>query len=206
MGDYFKGASLVVLGETLAGRRVHKHSLPCPLQECAYPLASGSGNDNNTTHSVVVTGHPDAVQCLWQRFMPLSTSSQQRLLVLSLIRSHHCDFTGQSWRNNLYKGKVLVLPLPAETRCTVALIIQGKSTSVNTVCQVKVKIRSHSIKQDSIAYRLSIEKSALFIACLPSLSLLTGETRHCSLKSILKYFSGYTKNTGSAAISRVRER
>lgn len=61
-----------------------------------------------------------------------------------------------------------MLLLPAETHCTVPLIIQGKSTSVNIVCQVKVKIRSHSIKQDSIGYRLSIEKSALFIACPPA--------------------------------------
>lgn len=162
MGDYFKGASLVVLGaETQAGLRVHKHS----LRECGYQFVSGSGNDNNTTHSVVITGHPDAGQYLWQRFTLLSNTSQQRLLVLSLIQSLHCDFTGQSWRNNLYKEKVLVRPLPAETHCTVPLIIQGKSTSVNIVCQVKVKITSHSIKQDSIGYRLSIEKSALFIAC-----------------------------------------
>lgn len=136
---------MVLSAETLAGRGVHMHSLPCPLQECGYRLVSGSGNDNNTTHSVVVTGHPDTVQYLWQRFMPLSTSSQQRPPVLSLTQSLHCDCTGQSWRNNLYKGKVLVLLLPAETCCTVALIIQGQSTSVNTVCQVKVKIRSHSI-------------------------------------------------------------
>lgn len=150
------------------GSCVHKHSLLCPLRECGYQLVSGSGNDNNTTHSVVVTGQPDAVQYLWQRFMPLSSTSQQRLLVLFLIQSLHCDFTGQSWRNNLYKEKVLVLPLPAETHCTVPLIIRGKSTSVNIECQVKVKIRSRSIKQNSIGYRLSIEKSALFIACPPA--------------------------------------
>lgn len=63
------GASLVLLSaETLAGRCAHKHSLPCPLQECGYRLVSGSGNDNGTTHSVVVTGHPETVQYLWQRF------------------------------------------------------------------------------------------------------------------------------------------
>lgn len=51
MGDYFKGASLVILSaETLAGHRVHVHLLLCPLQECGYRLVSGSGNDNNTTH------------------------------------------------------------------------------------------------------------------------------------------------------------
>lgn len=146
MGDYFKGASLVMLSaETIAGRSVRIHSLSCPLQECGYRLVSGSGNDNNTTHSVVLTGHPDTVQYFWQRFMPLSTSSQQQPLVPSLTQSLLCDFAGQSWRNNLCKGKVLVLLLPAETHCSVALIIHGQSTSVNTLCQVKVKIRFHSI-------------------------------------------------------------
>lgn len=100
---------MVLSAETLAGRCVRIHSLPCPVQECGYRLVSGSGNDNNATHSVVVTGHPDTVQYLWQRFMLLSTSSQQRPLVLSLTQSLCCDFTGQRWRNNLYKGKVLVL-------------------------------------------------------------------------------------------------
>lgn len=130
--------------ETLAGLCVHMHSLLRPQRECGYRLVSGSGSDN-TTHSVVVTGHPDTVQYFWQRFMLLSTSSQQRPLALSLSQSLRCGFTGQSWRNNLYKGKVLVLLQPAETHSTVALIIQGQSTSVNTVCQVKVKISSHSI-------------------------------------------------------------
>lgn len=61
-GDYFKGASLAMLSaETLAGHRVHIHLLLCPLQECGYQLVSGSGNYNNTTHSVVITGHPDTV-------------------------------------------------------------------------------------------------------------------------------------------------
>lgn len=131
--------------ETLAGHRVHIHLLLCRLQECGYQLVSGSGNDNNTTHSVVITGHPDTVQYLCQQFMLLSTSSQQWPRVLSLSQSLHCDFTGQSWRNILYQGKVLVLLLPAEKPHIVALIIQGQSTSVNTVCQVKVKISSHSI-------------------------------------------------------------
>lgn len=100
--------------------------------------------------------------------MPISTSSQLRLIVLPLIQSLHCDFTGQSLRNNLCKVNVLVLPLPAETYCIVALIIQGNSTLANTVRQVKVEIKSHSIKQDSIACRLSIEKSAIFVPGLPA--------------------------------------
>lgn len=136
---------MMLSAETLDGHRFHIHLLLCSLQQCGYRLVSGSGNDNNTTHSVVVTGHPNTVQYPWQRFILLSTSSQQRPLVLSFSQSLHCDFTGQSWGNNLYKEKVLVLLLPAETPHTVALIIQGQSTSVNTVCQVKVKISSHSI-------------------------------------------------------------
>lgn len=139
-GDYFKGASLVVLSaETLTGLCVHVRSPLCSLQEPGYGLVSGSGNDNSVTHWVVVTSYPDTAHDFWQRFMLLSDAFP------SFSQSLRCDFTGQSWRNNLYKGKVLVLLLPAETHCTVALIIQGQSTSVNTVCQVKVKIRSHSI-------------------------------------------------------------
>lgn len=147
MGDYFKGASLVVLSaETLAGARYPYTLSTVPaagmwVSACVWVKE----RHNNTTHLAVVTGHPDTVKYLWQRFMLLSSSSQHQPLVLSLTWFLRCDFTGQSWRNNLYKGKVLVLVLPAETHSTVALIIQGQSTSVNTVCQVKVKIRSHSI-------------------------------------------------------------
>lgn len=137
---------MMLSAEIIAGRSVRVHSPLCPLQECGYRLVSGSRNDNNATHSVVVTGHSDTVQYLWQRFIPLRTSSQQWPAASpSLTQSLYCDFPGQSWRNNLCKGKVLVLLLAAETHCSVALIIQGQSTSVNTVCQVKVKIRSHSI-------------------------------------------------------------
>lgn len=142
-------------------RRVHKHL----QQECGYQLVSGQGTTTRR-HSWYLS-QVSLTLCNISG-SDLCRSSQGRLLFLSLIWSLHCDFIGQSWGDNLYKGKVLVLPLPAETHCTVALIMQGKSTSVNTLCQVKVEIRSHCIKQDSIAYGLSIEKSAIFMACLPA--------------------------------------
>lgn len=56
----------------------------------------------------------------------------------------HCDFTGQSGRNDLCKGTLLMLLLPAEAQFAPALIIQGWSTSVNTACQVKVQITSRN--------------------------------------------------------------
>lgn len=86
-GDYFKGASLVVLSaETLTGLCVHVHSPLCSLQERRYRLVSGSGNDNNATHWVVITSYPDTAHDFWQRFMPLSdafaaAAAQPRLSV-----------------------------------------------------------------------------------------------------------------------------
>lgn len=118
-GDYFKGASLSApSAETLAGRHVHKHE----LQECGYQLVSGSGNDNAMTHSLLVSGHPDAAQYLRLGFMPLRAATAATLVPRSLLR---CGFAGQSSRNNLCKGKGLMLLPPAEAHFTLALIIPG---------------------------------------------------------------------------------
>lgn len=137
-GDYFKGASLGLLSaETEAGRHVHTHSLPCSLQECGYRLGSGSESSNGTTQSIAVAGHPDTGQYPWRRFFFFAA-------VLPLAQSPVTARVSVG-ETICIKGRFLELLLPTETCCTVALIMEGQSTSVNTACQVKVKIRSQSI-------------------------------------------------------------
>lgn len=140
-GDYFKGASLGLLSaETEAGRHIHTHSLQCSLQECGYRLGSGSESINGTTQSIAVTGHPDTGQYPWWRFF----FAALELLVLPLTQSPVMAQVSVG-ETICIKGRFLELLLPTETCCTVALIMEGQSTSVNTACQVKVKIRSQSI-------------------------------------------------------------